>query len=169
MGQWVLRLKFALGLFDHPYVPASASSIALVGPLADSAIDMLGCWHARGDAKDVVTLRAALTARVQQAGGQIAYAAGTKIVTKDDSGFAEAVAAAKQADVVVMAVGEDAQWMTGALCRTKKEGRANCQKRKRLLGPNGPGFCLGTFCKPFKRMAGTTGLEPAASAVTGQQ
>src|SRR6185295_4517051 len=30
-----------------------------------------------------------------------------------DSGFAEAVAAAKQADVVLMAVGEDAQWMTG--------------------------------------------------------
>jgi len=73
----------------------------------------LGCWHARGDTKDVVTLRAALTARLQQTGGQIVYAAGTKIVTKDDSGFAEAVAAAKQADVVVMAVGEDAQWMTG--------------------------------------------------------
>jgi len=152
----VLRLKFALGLFDHPYAPESASgekpqpeadnvefartiaersfvllknasaggrsvlpldakphTVALVGPLADSAIDMLGCWHARGDTKDVVTLRAALTARLQQTGGQIVYAAGTKIVTKDDSGFAEAVAAAKQADVVVMAVGEDAQWMTG--------------------------------------------------------
>ena len=24
-------------------------------------------------------------------------------------------------------------------------------------------------CKPFKRMAGSTGLEPAASAVTGQR
>jgi beta-glucosidase len=55
----------------------------------------------------------ALTARVQQTGGQIVYAAGTKIVTKDDSSFEEAVAAAKQADVVVMAVGEDAQWMSG--------------------------------------------------------
>jgi hypothetical protein len=28
---------------------------------------------------------------------------------------------------------------------------------------------LGFLCKPFKRMAGTTGLEPAASAVTGQR
>jgi beta-glucosidase len=34
-------------------------------------------------------------------------------LTQDNSGFAEAVAAAKQADVVLMAVGEDAQWMTG--------------------------------------------------------
>jgi beta-glucosidase len=152
----VLRIKFALGLFDHPYVPEPASggkpqldptnvefartiaersfvllknvgsdgrstlpldpkphTVALIGPLADSAIDMLGCWYARGDAKDVVTLRAALTARVQQTGGQVLYAPGTKILTKDDTGFAEAVAAAKQADLVVMAVGEDAQWMTG--------------------------------------------------------
>jgi beta-glucosidase len=88
-------------------------TIALIGPLADSAADMLGCWHARGDAADVVTLRAALTSRMKQAGGHVIYAAGTKILTKDDSGFAEAVAAAKQADVVLMAVGEDAQWMTG--------------------------------------------------------
>jgi beta-glucosidase len=152
----VLRIKFALGLFDHPYTPEPASggkpqpeaadvefartvaersfvllkngssggrstlpldpktrTIALIGPLADSAIDMLGCWHARGDAADVVTLRAALTSRMKQEGGQLIYAAGTKISTKNDTGFAEAVAAAKQADVVLMAVGEDAQWMTG--------------------------------------------------------
>jgi beta-glucosidase len=88
-------------------------TIALIGPLADSATDMLGCWRARGDAADVVTLRAALTSRMRLAGGQLLYAAGSKILTTDDTGFAEAVAAAKQADVVLMAVGEDPQWMTG--------------------------------------------------------
>ncbi|HLQ50429.1 MAG TPA: glycoside hydrolase family 3 N-terminal domain-containing protein, partial [Terriglobales bacterium] len=151
-----LRIKFALGLFDHPYTPEPASggkpqpgaadvefartvaersfvllknassggrttlpldpktrTIALIGPLADSAADMLGCWRARGDASDVVTLRAALTSRMKQAGGQLLYAAGTKILTQDDTGFAEAVAAAKQADIVLMAVGEDSLWMTG--------------------------------------------------------
>src|ERR1700722_19326670 len=40
---------------------------------------------------------------------------------------------------------------------------------KRLLDPNGPRLFLEGLCKPFKRMAGTTGLEPAASAVTGQR
>ncbi len=152
----VLRIKFALGLFDHPYTPEPASGgtpqpdaadvefartvaersfvllknvnsdgrpilpldakphkIALIGPLADSAADMLGCWRARGDAADVVTLRAALNSRMREAGGQVLYAPGTKILTKDDTGFAEAVEAAKQADVVVMALGEDSQWMTG--------------------------------------------------------
>jgi beta-glucosidase len=152
----VLRIKFALGLFDHPYAPEPASAgepqpdaadvefarivaersfvllknaseggrsrlpldpetrtIALIGPLVDSADDMLGCWHARGEAADVVTLRSALTSRMKQAGGQVLYAAGTKILSHDESGFAEAIAAAKQADIVLMAVGEDAQWMTG--------------------------------------------------------
>jgi beta-glucosidase len=152
----VLRIKFALGLFDHPYVPEPASggkpqvdagdvefartvaersfvllknsnsggqtalpldprirTVALIGPLADSATDMLGCWRARGDAADVVTLRAALTSRMQQVGGQMLYAAGTKILTDDDSGFAEAVAAAKKSDIVLVALGEDSLWMSG--------------------------------------------------------
>jgi len=152
----VLRVKFALGLFDHPYTPEPASgaksqpdaadvefartvaersfvllknvnsdgrpllpldpklhTIALIGPLADSAADMLGCWRARGDASAVLTLRAALNSRMKQAGGQVLYAPGTKILTKEDSGFVAAVEAAKQADVVVMALGEDSQWMTG--------------------------------------------------------
>jgi beta-glucosidase len=152
----VLRIKLALGLFDHPYTPEPTNgakahldkadvefvrtaaersfvllknansggrttlpldpktrTIALIGPLADSAPDMLGCWRARGDPVDVVTLRAALTSRMRQAGGQVLYASGTQILTTDDTGFAEAVAAAKRADVVLLAVGEDSLWMTG--------------------------------------------------------
>jgi beta-glucosidase len=152
----ILRIKFALGLFDRPYTPEPATgakiqsdpadvefaravaersfvllknaslgarttlpldpktrTIALIGPLADSAADMLGCWRARGDAADVVTLRASLTSRMKQAGGRVLYAAGTKILTDDDTGFLEAVAAAKEADVVLMAVGEDSLWMIG--------------------------------------------------------
>ena len=41
--------------------------------------------------------------------------------------------------------------------------------RKRLLDPNGPRLFFGVLCKPFKRMAGTTRLELATSAVTGQR
>jgi beta-glucosidase len=151
----MLRIKFALGLFDHPYTPEPPSggkpqvdpadlefartvaeqsfvllkngepggkatlplgsevrTIALIGPLADSASDMLGPWRARGDAADVVTLRTALTSRMQPAGRQVLYAKGTEILASEDSGFAEAVAAAKQADVVLMALGEDSLWMS---------------------------------------------------------
>jgi beta-glucosidase len=151
----VLRIKFALGLFDHPYTaepvanrkaqldPAHVKfartvaedsfvllkngesggkaplpigpdihTIALIGPFADSASDMLGPWRARGDAADVVTLRSGLTSRMQQAGGQLIYAKGTEILTTEVSGFAEAVAAAKQSDMVLMALGEDPLWMS---------------------------------------------------------
>jgi beta-glucosidase len=151
----MLRVKFALGLFDHPYAPEPATdgnkqldpadvefartvaersfvllkngesggkatlplgsevrTIALIGPLADSAADMLGPWRARGNAADVVTLRTALTSRMQQGGRQLLYAKGTEILATGDSDFAEAVAAAKQADVVLLALGEDSLWMS---------------------------------------------------------
>ena len=151
----MLRIKIALGLFDHPYVPEPVTAgkpqvdpvdvefartvaersfvllqnrdlggkatlplgpevrtIALIGPLADSASDMLGPWRARGDAADVVTLRTALTSRMQQAGGEVIYAKGTEILTTETNGFAEAVAAANRSDVVLMALGEDSLWMS---------------------------------------------------------
>jgi hypothetical protein len=41
--------------------------------------------------------------------------------------------------------------------------------QKRLLDPNGPRLFFGVLCKPFKGMAGTTRLELATSAVTGQR
>jgi beta-glucosidase len=154
----VLRVKFALGLFDHPYadesrppstvtpekralarraaqesivllknadnpIPYAAGpvlplakntpTIALIGPLADSPLDMLGSWSAAGDPNDAVTLRAALQAHCDAAKTRLIYTQGTDILTQSDSGFAAALAAARQADVVVLALGESAPRMTG--------------------------------------------------------
>jgi beta-glucosidase len=145
----VLRVKIALGLFEHPYAdgkgvgsiaPEDAElarkaaeesfvllkndggllplnpkgkTVALIGPLADDAQQMLGAWTAKGDPKDAVTLRAALTRQVQAAQGQVIYAKGTDILNTSDKGFSDAVAAAKKSDVVVLALGEDAGLMTG--------------------------------------------------------
>jgi beta-glucosidase len=147
----ILRVKFALGLFDHPYFDASKASammlapehlevartaaeesfvllkndsvngtallplkadtkIALIGPLADSAAEMIGSWSAAGKPTDAITLRKTLSDKL---GANLLYAKGTEIRTDSESGFAEATDAAKQADVVVMALGEDAGWMTG--------------------------------------------------------
>src|SRR5271165_2291861 len=144
----VLRVKLALGLFEHPYTEAKSpdgiapedadlarqvaeesfvllkneavlplkaggKTIALIGPLADDAGQMLGSWSAKGNYKDVVTLRAALTKLVEAAQGHVIYAKGTDTLTTSDKGFTEAVAAAKKSDIVVLALGEDAVWMTG--------------------------------------------------------
>jgi len=150
----ILRVKFALGLFDKPYVdeknaittlPAAnvavaraaaeksfvllkneatngepvlpirsgVRKVALIGPLADSQPDMLGTWSARGKREDVVTLRMALEARAKRDGFTLLYAKGTEIRGTSDSGFAQAVDVAAQADVVLLALGEDASWMNG--------------------------------------------------------
>ncbi len=74
---------------------------------------MLGTWSAQGKREDVVTLRAALEARAKRDGFRLLYAKGTEIRGTSDAGFAEAAEAAAQADVVLLALGEDASWMTG--------------------------------------------------------
>lgn len=143
----VLRVKFALGLFEHPYasgtevlaaVPehrplarqaaeeslvllqnnsvgskpllplAAGTKVALIGPLADAANEMQGAWGGAHRAEDTVTLKAALERRTQGDGGSLAYAKGTEIQGTSDAGFAEAEAVARQADVVVLALGESA-------------------------------------------------------------
>ncbi len=91
----------------------SGKTIALIGPLADDAQQMLGSWSAKGEAKDVVTLRSALTKQVEAVQGHVIYAKGTEILTMSDKGFSDAVAAANKSDIVVLALGEDAFWMTG--------------------------------------------------------
>ena len=144
----VLRVKFALGLFDHPYtevkpdgiapedlevarkaaeesfvllrnengtlpLKATGKTVALIGPLADNAGQMLGSWAGKGSPKDVVTLRSALTQQVEAAQGHVLYVKGTDILGKSDADFSDAVGAAKKSDIVVLALGEDAEWMTG--------------------------------------------------------
>jgi beta-glucosidase len=91
-------------------IDSKVKAIALVGPLADSARDMLGPWPtAASSPKDVVTLRAALTERAGKNGIKLLYAHGTDIWGESEAGFAEAASVARQADLVVMALGEDAE------------------------------------------------------------
>ncbi len=150
----VLRLKFALGLFDHPFAdeaeeagamlqPASVAlareaaersfvllknspigngspvlplspdlkNIALIGPLADDPRNMLGSWSAKSRPEDVVTLRAALLEKL--VAGRLHYAQGSEITTGAADQLAEAVNAANESDIVILALGEDGPEMTG--------------------------------------------------------
>ena len=140
----VLRVKFALGLFERPYTDeklsatriltrehielarqaaeesfvllkndpvhgqpllplAEGKTVALIGSLADSQADMFGAWVMKGDPKDAVSLRQALAARWK---GKLLYAKGVDTRGESEAGFGGALAAAGQADVVLMALGE---------------------------------------------------------------
>ena len=95
-------------------------TIAVIGPLADDKDSPLGNWRGMAIANSAVSLLEGIRAAVAD-DEQILYAEGAPLaidgrafaskltLNKDDrSGFAEAIAVAKKADVVVMALGEDA-------------------------------------------------------------
>lgn len=102
--------------------------IALIGPLADSHVDMLGSWSAAGVAAQTVTLRQGLEAAIGES-GRVIHARGSNVT--DDAGMIEylnflnwdrpevvqdsrspqamideALGAARDADVIVAALGE---------------------------------------------------------------
>jgi len=149
----ILRVKFALGLFEDPFTDESrevqgalpkerveaarraaersfvllknsvvgsrpvlpltreSGTVALIGPLADDANNMLGAWAGRGRSGDVVTLKAALEEKL--GAEKIRYAKGGELQSSDDADIQKAVETAKAADVVLIALGEEASGQTG--------------------------------------------------------
>ena len=85
-------------------LPPSAGRIALIGPLGADGHDPIGSWPGAHDAPDAVTLLAALQERVPPS--SLTQVNGTAIETGDTSRIPDAVAAAKQADLVILALGE---------------------------------------------------------------
>jgi beta-glucosidase len=105
---------------DHDVLPLrAATKIALIGPLGNSH-DLLGCWKAAGKTPEVPTVLAALEAA--NAGGTVTFVKGCDVASENRTGFAQAVAAAQQADVVVMAVGESSTMTGEAASRTRRSG-----------------------------------------------
>src|SRR5213080_1858613 len=79
-------------------------TVAVIGPLADDKVSALGSWPGRGDPRDAVTPLEGIKARAGSV--SVVYAKGCGITDTATAGFADAVAAAKQADVAVLVLGE---------------------------------------------------------------
>jgi len=92
---------------DHKLLPMEEAprSIAVIGPMADNRVDMMGSWHAAGDPAMVVTLEEGLKRRFPDT--QLRTAEGCDFETDDKSGFAEALAVAAVSDIVILAIGEN--------------------------------------------------------------
>ncbi|HEY4356506.1 MAG TPA: beta-glucosidase BglX [Acidobacteriaceae bacterium] len=166
----ILRVKYELGLFDHPYAePAAAASqlvtpeqraasraagartavllrnegkllplkagtkIAVVGPLADSKVDITGSWSLGSHPADAVSVLEGIRAKYASAPDALKFAKGVEIArtgasifdpqfpeppatlkTPDEkqAAFATALDAIKASDVAVLVMGE-AQNMNG--------------------------------------------------------
>ncbi|WP_299578396.1 beta-glucosidase BglX [uncultured Sunxiuqinia sp.] len=82
------------------------SSVAVIGPLADSPHDQMGTWVFDGNKENSVTPLTALKAKLGDA--KINFAKGLEISrTKSTEGFVAAVEAAKKSDVAVLFLGEE--------------------------------------------------------------
>ena len=100
-----------------------ASSLAVIGPLADSEADMIGSWSAAGERKDrPVTLLEGIKARVGDT-ISVHYEKGAsyRFGDTDRSGFDAALAAAGRADVIIAAMGESSEMSGEAASRTSLE------------------------------------------------
>jgi len=93
-------------------------SIAVIGPLADTKEDMIGAWTAAGDRYTrPVTLLEGIKNKLGTS-VKIRYAKGTDYNSWSKDGFREAVKAAKKADVVILALGENWQMSSEAQSRS---------------------------------------------------
>lgn len=140
----VLRVKFELGLFEHPYtessalagaaptaaqlelteelaarsivllkntgvlpLPASAKNIALIGPLARNSGALLGAWAQQGRPEETPNIEDALRERLP-AGAVLRTTPGGTVDGKGPDDLAAAVAVARESDLVILCVGEEA-------------------------------------------------------------
>ncbi len=139
----ILRVKFELGLFDHPYAdPANEkatllapdnlkaarevaqksvvllknqgdvlplaktlAAVAVIGPLGDSKVDMLGNWSAQGKPDEAVTILQGIREKLGPS-VRVLYSKGVEVEGPSTAGIAEAVVTATQADVAVLVLGE---------------------------------------------------------------
>jgi beta-glucosidase len=80
-------------------------SIAVIGPNADNPMNQLGDYTAERVLQHVVTVLEGIKGKVSPA-TKVTYVKGCEVVKNDKRGFAEAVQAARNAEVAVVVVGE---------------------------------------------------------------
>ncbi|HBH25456.1 MAG TPA: glycosyl hydrolase [Cytophagales bacterium] len=91
-------------------------NIALIGPLGNNDKDILGTWKASGTSSERTTILQGLKSRYPDA--NIQFAEGCGAIEEDRSGFSEAIQTARNADLVILAIGESAPLSGEASSRT---------------------------------------------------
>lgn len=137
----ILKIKFELGLFEHPYLSENTElspglslhrelareaaekslillkndagflpltnirRLAVIGPNADHAANMLGDYSASLRPEDVTTLLVGIRKLAALRGIEVTCTRGCGIRSKDTSGFARAIELALEADCVIFVPG----------------------------------------------------------------
>ncbi|MBK6620297.1 MAG: glycoside hydrolase family 3 C-terminal domain-containing protein [Saprospirales bacterium] len=115
----VARKSIVLLRNENQTLPLSKTlrSVAVIGPLADNKVELIGAWSGAGNGNDCISLLQGIQNKT--AGSmQVRHAMGCDFEGTDQSGFAAAVNLARQSDAVIVAVGEKAQMSGEAASRS---------------------------------------------------
>src|SRR5690606_8497296 len=96
----------------------SGQKVALIGPFAQDCDNIEGCWTLFGDRSRYVPLDAGLRTRLADP-ALLDVVAGCALEAPLDGGIEQAVAAARRADVVVLALGEPQRYSGEAQSRVE--------------------------------------------------
>jgi len=83
--------------------------IALIGPLVNNRVDLMGSWEGQGTAATVQTLLEGMQQEFQSK-AVLNVAKGCDFDGKDETGFEEAIQQALKSDVIVFCLGEKKSW-----------------------------------------------------------
>lgn len=106
---------------DNQILPISKESgktVALIGPLMNDSINLNGEWAGLGDRNKSVPIFRGLTEKYKGSSVNLIYAEGSSITETTAGKIAEAVSAARRADIIIAAMGEDFNWSGEAAVRT---------------------------------------------------
>ena len=101
-----------------PIPKEKAVTLTLVGPLMNDSINLNGEWSGLGDRNKSVPILKGLTEKYKESAVNLIYAEGSSIDETTPGRIAEAVTAARRADIVIAAVGESFHWSGEAAVRT---------------------------------------------------
>ena len=99
-------------------LPRSGKRIALIGPFAGGQHDLIGPWCVYGDDSKAVSLETGVRAAMANT-NLLTFVEGSKVENPIAGGIEAAVAAARHADIVVLAIGESQRMSGEAQSRTE--------------------------------------------------
>ena len=111
--------KSAVLLKNNDVLPfrTDIKNVALIGPFADEH-KIIGAWRCNGRIEESVTVYDGIKAALSDAQITVVKGCGNEFKDMDKSGFDEAVNAAKNADIVVLCLGEPMDYSSEGNCRT---------------------------------------------------
>lgn len=116
VAESVVLLKNNNNLF--PIRRDVSKKVALIGAMMKDSINLNGEWQGRGNRNQSVSLYKGLQEAYKNSNVQFTYAQGCSLTEATSQGIQQAVSVAKNADMVLLALGEDFNWSGEAACLT---------------------------------------------------